>query len=258
MRAAWLVTGLLACGDAHVDARTLPFAADAFEHLDVRADHADVVITSEALDGVDAEAALRASLSWGGELAPSLDTHMVGGTLRVDTSCEEVQGCGILLELRVPDTTAVDLDITRGTIAMTGLSDDVDVQLEAGSVDLVDLSGSTEVHITRGDLTLDGVTGRLDAYLPGGDLVGTGLQTDVLDVVGDAGQIGLSFAGPPSLLVASTTTGDIELTLPAGTYDLDVASERGLVTIDGIDDAAGADSVVIVESARGQVTVTGN
>ena len=121
-----------------------PFEA-AFEHLDVRADHADVVITSEALDGVDAEAALRASLSWGGELAPSLDTHMVGGTLRVDTSCEEVQGCGILWSSASP-TTAVDLDITRGTIAMTGLSDDVDVQL-AGSVDLVDLS-SCEVHIT--------------------------------------------------------------------------------------------------------------
>lgn len=241
-----------ACKATESTEKVFKYDAGTFTRLDVRAVTGSLTV-KEGPSGV-----VNAVLAWRGEVQPTISSRLAGETLIVSSECPlKSLSCSVDLEITVPVGTAVDIQKTGGDIDVHEIGGDVDVVGEDGTLALVDVTGDIRVNATGLDLTLDGVTGRFDIAAEDSTILGQALGAPTASVTSDKGEVDLSFVGQPDLIDITTEVSDVLLSLPVGDYDIDALSRRGTVIVDGLTNTPDADSIVVVHTTRGNITVNG-
>ena len=120
----------------------------------------------------------------------------------------------------------------------------------------IDVPRSAAV-VVRGDAasaTVIGVAGFVEVQAEAGSIEGRALGGSAVRATTSAGSIRLSFDRPPDRVVARTDRGSVDLTLPAGAYDVDVSCTRGQGRI-GVPVTPGARCHVRAHSSSGPVRI---
>jgi hypothetical protein len=119
----------------------------------------------------------------------------------------------------------------------------------------VPLGTAISADTENGSVTLIGVDGDISSRVMGGDFTGIGLGSAALDLELDEGLVTIGWKSAPTDVRIGVTTGDVELTLPAGSYRCDLTTTDGELDSSAItcDDAADVTLSVLVQT--GNITV---
>ncbi len=119
----------------------------------------------------------------------------------------------------------------------------------------VPLGTAISADTENGSVTLIDVDGDISSRVMGGDFTGIGLGGGSLDLELDEGAVAIAWKVAPADVRIGVGAGDVELTLPAGSYRCDLTSSEGEVDSSAItcDDAADVTLSVLVQT--GNITV---
>ena len=177
-------------------------------------------ITVERADGDAVEVAVTAEGTW---RTPETTRTQDGTALALEARCSDfVLGrCGVRYSVAVPDGVDVELTVGAGRLSVSGVDGDVTARVAAGRIEL------------------------------------TGLRSSRVAASSDVGRVVVEAARAPSLLQATTATGEVEVLLPASgaPYDVDATTDVGSARVDVPVDADSPRRVV-ARSDVGDVTVT--
>ncbi|MCX5213066.1 DUF4097 domain-containing protein [Kitasatospora sp. NBC_00240] len=145
---------------------------------------------------------VRAALDWTLR-QPQVSMLWDDDVLRVSVSCNRFLDagrfdCGTRLVVEVPADTRVTGRNSSGHTEVRGLTGDVQLRTASGSVRLAGLSGRLTLGSTSGVVR------------------GEGLTSPAVEADTASGTVDLSFAAAPASVVASSTSGSLSLTVPAG------------------------------------------
>ncbi len=132
-----------------------------------------------------------------------------GSTYRIDGSTLELGGDDtafgyIEYVVTAPVGVRVTADVGTGSLDLTGVST-ADLKVGTGSVTLTDATGNVTTRVGTGEIK------------------GRNLRSDAILATTGTGSITLELATPADV-EASTSTGSLALTVPAGTYRVDAAT----------------------------------
>ena len=206
------------------------------EHVVVRVDTGEVRVSgSDGITGaaVDVELDCRT-------VVPEYEVRADGGTLRVALDAGfDASACSGRFEIVVPRRASLEL--------RTG----------AGDVFVADVRGGVSVVTYDGSVTLTNLAGPLEVAVPDGDVVGDGIESTETTVTVGAGNVRLAHAAAPVQVDLAVIMGDVEVTVPAGAYDIEAEAISGTVHVSGIDDRQEAPNGIRLGAERGDITVTG-
>lgn len=244
--------GLTACSAPSETLRTISYDHNDFSRFDLRMDAGNVVI-EPGLSGT-----VEATLQWRGDRAPELESRLAGGTLLVALRCPfRARDCGGDLQVVIPAYTEVNVLNHEGTVSLSRFEGPLDVRVGEGAVTLDEVTGQARVEVEQGTIDLLAPTARFVATTVTGDIRGTDLDVPIAEARSQRGAVDLTFATPPDLADITTASGDIEVSLPSGEYDVDAASRRGSVDLEGITNTSNASSVILARSTGGDIRVVG-
>lgn len=131
---------------------------------------------------------------------PEVDQSLREGTLRITVRCRGVigsGGCGLLLDIRVPDRVRVHARATSGALTVRGMAGEVQTEATSGQINLRDVSGPVRAKATSGQINGDALTALT-------------VRAEVT-----SGQTTLGFLRPPEAVTVTTTSGQASLGIPA-------------------------------------------
>ena len=195
----------------------------------------DVEVRADSASGT---VALTRRLSWGpGSSQPTPDESVQDGTLHVTTDCSGFMSwCSVDYVMHVPTGTVVTLRNGSGDIELSG-----------------DL-GATEASTGSGDVTVTGGGDTLKLSAGSGDIEASGLEaTQVIGNTG-SGSLDLDFARAPDDVSLEAGSGDVTVSLPRGSYAVDVTTGSGDESVTVTDDPTASDHVR-VKTGSGNVEV---
>jgi hypothetical protein len=178
--------------------------------------------------GVTVERRLR----WNGS-APSIQETWDGDTLTISVGCPKWgigRECGVDYFLDVPPSVAIEADVNSGDITLDGLAAAVRVTTSSGDVRVRGLTGeSLDTHSNSGDVTVDAVS------------------VKTLTVKATSGDVKVTLAAAPTTVDASTTSGDVTVTVPRSDmrYKVQIATTSGDVSSDIGNDDSGTGSISV-------------
>lgn len=191
-----------------------------------------------------------------------ISTADAGAQAVVRSSCPgwtPLPGCSVRWRLEVPDGTEVVLNTTRG---------DVDARDLRGPVSAVTTSGDVELHrveatavnarTTTGDVTLDRVRApQVSARTTTGDIVMRRGGAPAVVVESTTGEVTVDSSLALDRLDATTTTGDVDVTVPrdAMGYRIERSGGTGSHRLEVLDDAS-SERTLRLDSTTGELTVT--
>jgi hypothetical protein len=151
---------------------------------------------------------------------------LAGGTLTIRDSCGGdgflgSSSCSADYALTVPEGVALILSTV------------------SGDVTLDDIVQSAQVRTVSGDIDASGCLSRMDAHSVAGD-------------------VSLETRCAPARLFVETNSGDVDLSIPSGRYDLTTASDSGDVAVSGVVSAPGSERIVRVATSGGDIDVQGS
>ncbi|MCB9760280.1 MAG: hypothetical protein H6739_10630 [Alphaproteobacteria bacterium] len=114
-----------------------------------------------------------------------------------------------------------------------------------------------DVALGTGEVWLSDVDGEIVLDLGAASLTGVGLEAPRVQVLAEKVDVELELLATPVEVAVAMEVGDATIDLPAGSYDLDVNSGLGEVTLWNVIHDAGADGVVEVRTGAGDVAITG-
>ncbi|MFI6920845.1 DUF4097 family beta strand repeat-containing protein [Nonomuraea spiralis] len=157
------------------------------QQLHLRSGSGDVTVTESDVTYVS----VTERLYWSNE-KPQAEHKVEGDKLSVYYDCQKSWGtCGVEYKVEIPKGLQVNVD-----------------------------TGS-------GDLTLRSLTGPLDLKAGSGDIKGDGLGGKKLLVEGGSGPVTLKYAVAPEGVKLSVGSGDVALTVPDETYDVNARTTSG-------------------------------
>jgi DUF4097 and DUF4098 domain-containing protein YvlB len=180
--------------------------------------------------------------------APTVTHSLRNGLLRVAASCPSPTGpvnvglndCAVDLTVTVPSATTVD------------------AVSEVGDIDVRDLTGAETLRSSDGDIVVQRVVAPVfRASSDTGELRLVGVKSRSLTLHSSDGDINAALAAAPHVLSASTDTGDVNLTVPSGTYAVDTHSDDGTTHIRGITQHSDAPRTISARTSDGDITVVG-
>ncbi|MCB9744461.1 MAG: hypothetical protein H6740_17820 [Alphaproteobacteria bacterium] len=124
---------------------------------------------------------------------------------------------------------------------------------------VVELPPDVELELTldAGSLRLEELESPMTLVLGAASVTGTGLVTPDLILEAEKADVDLHFVLPPGRLRIETQVGGVKVDLPAGAYDLEVASDLGEVTLWNLEHDPAAQGEVFVRTGAGDVALTG-
>lgn len=162
--------------------------------IQFRGDAATFELVEAARDDVRVDIELTSSM-W---RDPSVATEVVDGVLVVTTDCPDAMTffCSTETVVTVPQGSLSELhvDVDAGAVRLEGTAADVVATTQAGRIELVDHRGTAATLRTQ------------------------------------AGRVEVDAAVAPQHLAVHVTTGDIDIDVPAGTYEVDAATNVGTVS----------------------------
>ncbi len=203
----------------------------------------DVIVTT----GNVTETRIKRVIRGGNGSGPTY--KLTGTTLTLPTDCGF--NCHIAYEVQAPTGVKVTGDLRSGGVALTDVGA-VDITITSGDVTVDGAATPVKIKATSGNVTVSGV--------PGATLEATSGDLQAHDVSGPvdarvtSGNLDLELSKPASV-TASVTSGDLNLLVPEGSYQLKEHSGNGDSTIDGIKNDPAATNVLDLRARSGDLTV---
>lgn len=118
------------------------------------------------------------------------------------------------------------------------------------------LGTAVDVHTGKGAVKLTGVDGPITADVVGGGFDGVALGSPVLDVIVDEGDVVVEWTTAPMQASIDVGTGNVTLTLPAGSYRCDLDTADGEIdTTDVVCDDAATVTLDVTVRDVGDITL---
>lgn len=179
--------------------------------------------------------------------APQFTHSLSDGVLHVSAPCPRegvislgLNNCAVDFVITVPHEVAVDA---------------VD---EVGDVSVRGLQGNDSVHTDVGEVNLAGVSApTLSATTSAGTVRLIGVAANTVNLRNDTGGIQAELTDAPRSLIARSSDGDVDLTVPSGDYALHLHTDIGSAHVTGVTEQADAPRTVTATSDDGDVRITG-
>ncbi len=162
------------------------------------------------------------------------------------------RGCSVDYELVVPPGTRVFGETGSGSVVVQGVGE-VDVELGSGDVRVRDVSGPVDARTESGNVTLARVSGPVDVQSSSGSINGSGLAGPVLADT-SSGDVTLELSRAQQVR-ASTASGDVDLTVPAGHYRVDTETGDGVEVANEVVDDPDARYALELDTSSGDITI---
>ncbi|MGH3758715.1 DUF4097 family beta strand repeat-containing protein [Actinophytocola sp.] len=196
------------------------------------------------------EASVHRTVHHGGD-KPGGDTFRVrDGVLELD-SCGEPQ-CWIDYEVTVPAGTTVSGQLDSGTTTVSGVAE-VNVRASSGEVTVEDVAGAVNIEAESGSVNLSDIGGAVVAKAESGNVHADDVRGDVT-LQASSGNVGVELAAARDVRVKAES-GNVEVAVPDGAYQVTADTDSGDVESDVTDDAAG-DHHLDLHTDSGNITVT--
>jgi Putative adhesin len=178
-------------------------------------------------------------LTWTGR-EPVVTESFARGTLTITARCpsSRQRACGADITLSVPPGAAVQAQLARGDMAVSGLR------------------GPVSLAASSGDLRLSRLSGPLRLRSDSGDIVGEALASAQVDAEDNDGDVSLAFAAVPARVSATSHAGDVSVDVPrrAGGYRVRAATAAGDRAVSVRPDPASTHAIIATSDA-GDVAV---
>ncbi|MEU5424825.1 DUF4097 family beta strand repeat-containing protein [Streptomyces olivoreticuli] len=188
-----------------------------------------VAITSGMGPGVT----VHRTVHYGGSTKPEPTQDLSAGVLTFHGGCGD--NCFIDYELTVPATAHARIGASSGRITVRGVA-------------------GADIDTSSGEVTVAALTGPLAVRTHSGRITGTELSGPTATVTASSGPVHLSFAKRPASVAARTTSGDVELTVPDGTYHVETGTSSGSSEV-GVRKDESADAKLSVRTSSGDVKI---
>jgi DUF4097 and DUF4098 domain-containing protein YvlB len=183
---------------------------------------------------------------------PGASYQLSGSTLSLDTSCGI--NCSVSYEIQAPPGVKVRGTLDSGDILLAGVAD-TDIQVSSGDVQVTDAAGPVKVRTTSGDISVLRAAGTVSAVATSGDIraIDGGGAVTARATSGDV-QVHLA---TPNSVTADVTSGDLDISVPQGRYNLINRSPRGDgdTTIDGVTSDPSSKNVLDVKASSGDINI---
>ncbi len=131
----------------------------------------------------------------------------------------------------------IDGKTSGGSITATDCDGDIQISTSGGSIRMENLKGIIIAKTAGGSITGKSVDGKLDASTSGGSIRLEEASGDIKAAT-SGGSVTASVTAVTSPLHFTTSAGSINLTLPKGSYDLDLSGSR--VNVDHLQNFSGS------------------
>jgi DUF4097 and DUF4098 domain-containing protein YvlB len=145
-------------------------------------------------------------------------------------------------------------DIEASRVTGTQLS----ARSEQGSVQVSDIAAAVDAESGQGDVIVQRVRGpEVTARSSYGAVAVDDVHVARISATSAQGKVSVSDLDAPSLVRATSGYGDVDVTVPAGRYAVDVSSSNGKSSVDGLVVDRAARRQIVATTAEGDVTVQG-
>jgi hypothetical protein len=183
----------------------------------------------------------------GGE--PETTYEIVGSELVLDTECGD--GCTVSYEVTTPPGVSVRGETGSGDVDLNKVGE-VQFELGSGDVRIAGATGPVRAETGSGSIEVDDVATPVTLRASSGDITARRLRGAV-DAEASSGNVTVELTAVASVR-AHASSGDVELTVPAGSYQVRSAAEAGRAEL-GVPHTAGATSVLDVATGSGDIAV---
>ena len=191
---------------------------------------------------------------------PTFERHLVDGVLTLSAKCRAsmLGACRIDQTVAVPAHTEVEVHAGSGAVRVDRAEASVTVQSGSGAIDLVRTGGVVRAQTGSGSVTIDRASDDVTVTTGSGSVAAKDLLARRLEVHTGSGDLTASFQEPPDDVTVDSASGDIEVTVPKGGYEVDTrASSGGSIEVKGLDKAAESPRHIRVSTASGSIKVAG-
>lgn len=205
----------------------------------------DVVVSTRAVENVQIKRVVRYRGAQPG------DMYRLDGTeLRIDTACGST--CRVSYEIIAPTGVSVSGENGSGDISLSDVGD-VDMKVGSGDITLAGATGAVRAQTGSGDIELRRIDKTATVRAGSGSVTGDQLGGAV-DATTGSGDITLAMRTAGSVN-AHASSGSITLTVPDGSYRIQVRSSSGTTSSTIRSDPAAA-HLLQAETGSGDITVT--
>lgn len=149
---------------------------------------------------------------------PVIHEAWQGDTLTVTAECpgsQMIRECTVDYIVDLPPSASVDIGVSSGDIRLEGMAGGAQVTTSSGDITLKDIAGEARLSSTSGDIQVRGLAGdSLDVRATSGDLALTGLSVKTVKASATSGDIDAAFTAAPTTVDATSTSGDMTITMP--------------------------------------------
>jgi hypothetical protein len=204
----------------------------------------DVRITTAAVDETTIQRIIRRTTNPGGSY------HLSGSVLSLDTSCG--LNCSVSYQIQTPPGVKVRGALDSGDIQLAGVAD-TDVQVSSGDMLITDATGPVKVRATSGDIQVLRAHGTVNAVATSGDIRAID-PAGAVNIRATSGDVEVRLAAPNSV-TADVTSGDINVSVPDGSYDIIDRARSGDTSLNGLTSDPTSKNVLDLKASSGDVNV---
>lgn len=193
----------------------------------------------EVRPSTDGKVTVERQLKWA-RAKPTYTEKWTGDQLRITGDCpDNVGNCSIDYIVYVPSGVAVHAESQSGNIRVTGVEGDTNLGTESGNIETTDTKGKLKARTSSGNITASRISSKdVDAQV-------------------DSGNVDLRFTAVPDKVVARSSSGDIDVTVPAQEkYVVRAETDSGRREVSAPQDSTALRSID-AETNSGNVTVRG-
>lgn len=238
---------------------------DTTEHAKITAVRLDDVDGIRLTPSADGASTIHREIHYGGG-KPGGTSRVEGGTL-VLTGCGP--RCSVDYTVQVPRGSAVSGRVSAGAASLTGVGEvelrdsagditvteaagDVRADSSAGSVRVSKVNGMVTAQSSAGSVEVSDVSGVVTMRSSAGDVLGSALRGNRTSARSSGGKITLDLPVAQDV-VADSSAGGIELTVPSGSYRVRAKSSAGGTQLGVPNDPNGTHLLDLRSSAGGIV-----
>ncbi|MEU6023999.1 DUF4097 family beta strand repeat-containing protein [Micromonospora sp. NPDC047134] len=180
---------------------------------------------------------------------PATTYEIKGGELVLDTSCG--RRCSVSYEVIVGKGVQVEGETGSGNIDLSSVGR-VEVKVGSGNVRVAGAAGAVRVETGSGEIQVYDVSAPVVLRAGSGNIDATGLRGEA-QAQASSGNVTIELAQPASAR-AHTSSGNVELRVPAGAYQVRTEAGSGEVEV-GIPNDPAAPLLLDVRTGSGNITI---
>jgi hypothetical protein len=209
----------------------------------------DVTVTTAAIPDTRIKRIVRTD----GSADPQASYQLAGTVLTLDTTCGPQ--CMVSYEIQAPTGVAVRGRLGSGNITLSDIAT-ADVTVGSGDVLIDRASGAVSMKSGSGDVVANDLVGGATLVTGSGDVDAHGLSGGkAVHAQTGSGTVTVELAEAASV-TARAGSGDIELTVPDGAYQVKTRTGSGDSELLGLVDDPNAKNIIEVQTGSGDATIT--